>query len=68
MADEVDVAAMLQEEEIAALLEKNKKEMEAREGVLNFFKGYCLNCDEKIDEGRFCDPDCQHDYERRTRR
>lgn len=30
--------------------------------------GWCLNCDEKLGQGRrFCDADCRDDYEKRAR-
>lgn len=27
------------------------------------FTGHCLNCNEQITVGRFCDADCRSDYE-----
>lgn len=29
--------------------------------------GRCYNCDELIENGAFCDPDCRDDYEKRER-
>lgn len=30
-------------------------------------KGYCLNCEEELPVGRYCDADCREDYEQRQR-
>jgi hypothetical protein len=32
------------------------------------FTGKCYNCEEPIEDGRFCDADCREDWTRRTRR
>lgn len=31
--------------------------------------GFCLNCNEKLEEGRrFCDKDCMDDFQKRTKK
>lgn len=53
-----------------------KREAEMRDDALREVKlvptlkpcGVCYNCDEKIDDGEFCDADCRDDYERLQRR
>lgn len=30
--------------------------------------GKCLNCDEQVESGLFCDPDCRDDYDFRLKR
>lgn len=39
-----------------ALANRNKPQME--------FKGACYNCEESVDKGFFCCPECRTDYER----
>ena len=32
-----------------------------------YYTGLCWNCGEPLEDGSFCDADCQHDYETRKR-
>lgn len=57
MSDELDQAAALEElERTIALANRKRPEME--------FKGACYNCEESVDKGFFCCPECRTDYER----
>lgn len=62
MADVVDIATdeqmMLQERRIAEI----RRTAEATSAT-----GHCLNCDEPLAVGSFCDFDCQQDYQKRKR-
>lgn len=64
--DESDRATALEEAAIEASLSQirinaNKLEFEAT--------GFCLNCDEKLEEGhRFCNKDCMEDFTKRQRK
>lgn len=32
------------------------------------FTGYCLNCDEPLEDRRFCDADCRDEFDKRESR
>lgn len=57
MSDELDQAAALEELERTIALENLKRpEMQ--------FTGACYNCEESVDKGLFCCPECCEDYQR----
>jgi len=57
MSDELDQAAALEElERTIALANRKRPEMK--------FTGACYNCEESVDKGFFCCPECRTDYER----
>lgn len=57
MSDELDQAAALEElERTIALSNRKRPEMQ--------FTGACYNCEESVDKGFFCCPECRTDYER----
>lgn len=57
MSDDFDRASDLEafQREIAIAKERMKRKTP--------FTGFCLCCNEKIMEGRFCSIDCREDYE-----
>ena len=57
MSDELDQAAALEELERTIAL-ANRKHPETQ------FTGACYNCEESVDKGFFCCPECRTDYER----
>ncbi|MDQ0019059.1 hypothetical protein [[Curtobacterium] plantarum] len=57
MSDELDQAAALEElERTIALANRPKPSMQ--------FTGAYYNCEESVDKGFFCCPECRTDYER----
>lgn len=59
MADDIDLA-----------LDREEKLLEARIAYrkpVPTHKGYCLNCDEPVQEAAYCDADCRADHEQRER-
>ena len=66
-SDVLDFAAELTQREIDARIAEHKARAEANKIVP---KGYCHNCDEKLEEkdATFCDTYCVEDYEWRTKR
>lgn len=59
MADVADQAADYQEKMIAEAIKLRKQQP--------IGTGFCNNCFEPIDVGRFCDCDCRDDFEKRNR-
>ena len=60
LSDPLDFATELAERERAFLVAEQLKKTE---NILAI-KGYCYNCDEKLEAGlRFCDEDCRDDYD-----
>jgi len=56
-ADILDDAAELEQQMIEiALANRKRPEMQ--------FTGACYNCEESVDKGFFCCPECRTDYER----
>lgn len=66
MADAADEADGAQALEIEVLMEQHRRAAAQHREVLGGFTGKCMNCDEMIEEGRFCDADCRIDHERRV--
>lgn len=65
-SDVLDFAAELTQREIDSCLAEHKARAEANKIRP---KGYCHNCDEKLEKGEtFCDSYCVEDYEWRTKR
>ena len=66
MADEIDFAA----DRYEAWLENRVAEHQYQLNQSCYQPtGYCLNCDEKLDDGRrFCNAECREDFEHRNRR
>lgn len=62
MADIADEASDLQEQ----LLNKTLHQHSIRREIP--FSGLCLNCEEKIEIGRYCDQYCREDHENRIRK
>lgn len=62
MADVVDLATDEQQ-----LQQDRRIEEIRRSSVVKRETGYCLNCEELLTVGSFCDCDCQQDYEKRQR-
>lgn len=60
IADPIDAAAAETELFLETALRHRKDVPQAT--------GFCLNCEEPIEQGRFCDIDCRDDHEKRTRR
>lgn len=57
MSDELDQAVALEElERNIALANRKRPEMQ--------FTGACYNCEESVDKGFFCCPECCEDYQR----
>jgi len=57
MSDELDQAAALEElERTIALANRKRPEMH--------FTGACYNCEESVDKGFFCCPECCEDFQR----
>lgn len=57
MSDELDQAAALEElERNIALANRKRPEMQ--------FTGACYNCEESVDKGFFCCPECCEDFQR----
>lgn len=65
-SDVLDFAAELTQREIDSRLAEHKARAEAHKIAP---KGYCHNCDEKLEEenATFCDSYCVEDYEWRTK-
>ena len=66
MADAADAAGDEQEVQERLLLRRHQERAAQHREVLGVCTGKCLNCDEPIEVGRFCDKHCQADYERRV--
>lgn len=60
--DVVDAANELVQHEINNLVQNH-----VRKSTLNRLAvtGRCYNCEDDVEEGLFCDPDCRQDYDRR---
>lgn len=66
MSDAADVAGDEQELIEALLLRKHREAAAQHQKVMAAFTGKCLNCDEPLEQGRYCDDDCRDDHERRV--
>lgn len=61
MADEIDKANDLAE------MERSQAVRDALKKRGPAYVGRCHNCDDPIDTGAFCSPECRGDYEKRER-
>lgn len=59
MADDIDLAQEREQTMLDALINHRKP--------VPTHKGYCLNCDEPVQEAAYCDADCRADHEQRER-
>lgn len=69
MSDWTDEATRTQEILLEAELQATRNAAREHEAAVAAASGRCFNCEEPIDEvgRRFCDKDCQQDFERRVR-
>lgn len=67
MSDHADEAAELQELAIQAAQHAHQKAAARLKAALGEATGRCLNCQEEIEEGRFCDEDCREDFQKRVK-
>jgi hypothetical protein len=65
MSDSVDEANDLQDLLTTMAVEAQRKLAQQHSKTLQACTGACLNCEEKLDGGRFCDSDCRDDFEKR---
>jgi hypothetical protein len=63
--DAADAAGDEQELVEALLLRQHKAAAAQHQEALSGFTGECLNCEAKLEVGRFCDADCREDYTKR---
>ena len=68
MSDWTDRASEIQELQEKAALDNQREQAKELEQALEGAKGRCLNCQEPVLTGRFCDADCREDFTRRAAR
>lgn len=66
MVDAADAAGDEQAFVEELLLRRQQQAAAAHKAALDGGTGVCLNCEEPLQAGRFCDADCRLDYERRV--
>lgn len=66
MADAADAAGN-EQEFVEELLLRRQQFAAAQHHQALGDTGECLNCEEPLKQGRFCDADCREDYERRVK-
>lgn len=64
--DAADAAGDEQELVADLLLRQHKAAAAQHQEVIGGFTGLCLNCEAKLEVGRFCDADCREDYTKRV--
>lgn len=67
MSDWTDDASAQEELHLQVALQRQLAQSKKHEAALEAASGHCLNCDEPLEEGRFCDADCREDFQRRIR-
>lgn len=67
MSDWTDEASEQQELLDQIALENQRRQAEQHRQALGQATGACLNCEEPLGEGRFCDAECRVDFEKRCR-
>lgn len=67
MADSADEAQRQQEVLHAARLKETLRRGELHRARLDQLAGACLNCYEPLEQGRYCDKDCEEDHQKRLR-
>lgn len=65
MADWTDEATNQQEQELERTLANHRLAAKKHEATLNAASGVCLNCEESLPVGRYCDDNCRDDHEKR---
>lgn len=66
MSDAADAAGDEQELIADLLLRQHREAAAHHQKVMDECTGYCLNCDEPLKKGRYCDGECRKDHERRV--
>lgn len=66
MTDAADAAGDEQELVEALLLRRHREAAAQHQKVMGACTGKCLNCEEPLEQGRYCDEDCRIDHERRV--
>lgn len=67
MADEADAAKDLDDLMNQIAIEEARKKARKHQAAMELHDGKCLNCDEDLEQGRFCDPGCRDDFEARVK-
>ena len=67
MSDWTDSASDLEDLQKEVALEHQRKAGKELEAALNAASGFCLNCEEPLEKGRYCDESCREDHEKRVR-
>jgi RNA polymerase-binding transcription factor DksA len=65
MADWTDEASDQQEQDIERALLNQRLAAKKHEAALSAASGVCLNCEEPLPTGRYCDDNCRDDHEKR---
>lgn len=65
MSDWTDEASELEELQTRTAIEHQREMGEKLREALEASTGFCLNCEEELATGRYCDADCRQDHERR---
>jgi hypothetical protein len=65
MTDAADAAGNEQELIEDLLLRQHRAAAARHQKVMAACTGECLNCEAKLEVGRFCDADCREDYTKR---
>lgn len=66
MSDAADAAGDEQELVEALLLRQHREAAAQHQQVLGTYTGHCLNCEEPLETGRYCDEECRYDHEKRV--
>lgn len=67
MSDWTDNASDLELLQTEVAIAKVREEGKHLQEVLETAAGHCLNCEEPLEEGRFCDADCREDFQKRLK-
>jgi len=67
MSDWTDNASELEMLQTQVAIERQRKAGQELEEVLSTAAGHCLNCEEPLEQGRFCDADCREDFQKRLK-
>jgi hypothetical protein len=67
MSDWIDNASDLELLQTEVAIERARTAGKELQEVLQNAAGHCLNCEEPLEVGRFCDADCREDFQKRLK-